>query len=118
MSCSSGCNLGGGRWSATICFFDLDDLRFSLDGLWNIDIEGFKASAGSFSNTDFRFDALSLLESDFFATPTDVDPANDAGCCPPVSPHRRPAGSSALPTSCSCWQTSDRVTHNPSVVQM
>ena len=71
-------DLGDGRWSATICFFDLDDLRLSLDGLWNIDIEGFKASTGSFSNTDFSFDALSLIESDFFATPTDVDPANDA----------------------------------------
>ncbi len=72
-------DLGDGHWNTTIGFFLLSDMRLGLDGNWTIETEGFKESpGGGFSTTEFIFFAQSLVESDFFASPTDVDPANDS----------------------------------------
>ena len=62
---------GNGSWGDQLAFADLASMRFALDGLWSIDVAG-----ASPSTTEFTLSALALLESDFFAVPTGVTPAD------------------------------------------
>jgi hypothetical protein len=62
---------GGGGWFGDDRFFDLEGMKYALDGVWTITISG-----ASPSTSTFIFDTYSLMDSDFYAVPTGVSPAN------------------------------------------
>ncbi len=59
-------------------FVDLATMKPALDGDWTITIQG-----DSPSTSTFIFNADALLDSDFFATPTDVFPLHGSANVPP-----------------------------------
>ena len=61
-----------GVWSGGLGFPDVVAMRAVLDGAWTVII-----TATSSSTSTFVLNAAQLGDSDFFATPTRVDPAND-----------------------------------------
>ena len=61
------------RWELEFEFLDLGAAKTTLDGLWTITIVGVTSSVSTFD-----FDAASLQESDFYAVPTNLSPAEGA----------------------------------------
>ncbi len=70
---------GDDHWTGSFYFIDLNQFTNNFNGLGIIETFGSASSGGgNFTTTSFTLDTAKLLESDFFATPTDIDPANDA----------------------------------------
>ena len=69
---------GDPEWHGHGRFVDFATMRTALGGLWIITIEG-----ASPSTSTFTFNSAPLLDSDYFATPTDIFPANGAIEIPP-----------------------------------
>ena len=67
---------GSGEWEQIeeITFSNLAALQSTLDGTWTVTIVG----GTSASTSTFTLDAAALVDGNFFATPTNLSPANGA----------------------------------------
>lgn len=86
-------NEGGPEWDSEEAFTSFQNMTTTINGTWTITVEG-----SSPSTSTFTLNASSLVDGDFFQTPTNVSPAHGATDVPAdfeVSWTPPPGGTSA-----------------------